>query len=809
MKAPDANLTELETFCAAFFSPPNQIVWKELDSAAEGASDLYAAANLWIAQARQREKEREKEKKHRACVLPVLNKGELSWVLLAANATEYARLLEEANAFFGVTLLVKPVKRYPLNGAGRRQQAAQAFFGPDVRAGYVSLGNAGSEGAKESLLKAKLWARIAANAANHSEADDVTLGKTLRKFRLALAALDRPTAANCLRILRERGLMETRNRVFLQVQMLAAFAEGDASVWKEICSLKTFPELVVALRPRAVTEALICAVYHVHLAPKISTGSAVLCDKFAKALYPQFAPLYRARGTSERPEVLKSFLLRAVSLDSDPRPELRDEIMTLIPAADAEYNLWNSIAARLPISGRVEKMTPPSAGDSLEEARKLFLAGEYSAAQRSALQAESTPHQALLLLRCAAMIGDLASENSALQAMESLSAADCDSLMKSSAVTAHYREITGSEHNEAAIEMLPTDWGAWLQRLQQGKWDDALARQSAEAGATEWNCENVFAAGGGNAEFIALLEAVRENPADLCAGRPISEVFLDALPTLIRAFVDAMEASARPVTYMPVLACLNETLTYQFGLTDSNALALVLELAEPLLTAEVSHSAHLRYYKEFLDQIAYCWHPQNAAPAAIRLLLDLLDMAYAFPCPERLQKQRQDVAERAIGLCNEWFNQRDLTLEDKGYLAQIAKRCSLESHLALPAYAGGENVLEAAQENVFDWLNGKQVAIHTLLEPTALRVKQALQERCQCEVVVNFEHDGSPQLQQLAESADIFIIVTRSAKHAATKFIEQHRQGKALLRPKGRGSSGILATIQQFIADCADKKNYL
>ena len=269
-----------------------------MNQPADRTNDLYAAANRWVELARQRAQ----DGKSRAFVLPALDGSEkLHWFLAASSAAEYARLVEEANAFFGVTLLTDPVKPYPLTGANKQQKTIQAFLGNNARAGRISPGDSNSERAQRSLQKAKLWAAVAVNAADRSDAAESALGGILRKFRLACAAQDRPTAENCLRVLRERGLMETRNRVFLQVQMLAAFAERDATVWEEICSLPTFPDLVVALRPRAVTEALICAVYHVHLAPDIPKGNAALCGKFAEEVYPQFAPLYRARGKQRTP----------------------------------------------------------------------------------------------------------------------------------------------------------------------------------------------------------------------------------------------------------------------------------------------------------------------------------------------------------------------------------------------------------------------------------------------------------------------------------------------------------------------------
>src|SRR5207248_7727343 len=81
-------------------------------------------------------------------------------------------------------------------------------------------------------------------------------------------------------------------------------------------------------------------------------------------------------------------------------------------------------------------------------------------------------------------------------------------------------------------------------------------------------------------------------------------------------------------------------------------------------------------------------------------------------------------------------------------------------------------------------LNGRLV-IHTLTEGAGHRVRLILQQRSpECQVELNSDKTGTCQLKELARSADLFVMVTASAKHAATGFIEMHRPaGRPLLRP--------------------------
>jgi hypothetical protein len=65
---------------------------------------------------------------------------------------------------------------------------------------------------------------------------------------------------------------------------------------------------------------------------------------------------------------------------------------------------------------------------------------------------------------------------------------------------------------------------------------------------------------------------------------------------------------------------------------------------------------------------------------------------------------------------------------------------------------------------------------------------------------VDLNHDrvGTKALANLAATADIFIIVWTSAKHAATEFIKEHRNGKPVLYANGRGASSILRVIEEY-----------
>lgn len=58
---------------------------------------------------------------------------------------------------------------------------------------------------------------------------------------------------------------------------------------------------------------------------------------------------------------------------------------------------------------------------------------------------------------------------------------------------------------------------------------------------------------------------------------------------------------------------------------------------------------------------------------------------------------------------------------------------------------------------------------------------------------------GSAALRKASTTADIFIIATGAAKHAATTFIEDHRpKGLQTGYARGKGSASLLEALREF-----------
>jgi hypothetical protein len=96
-------------------------------------------------------------------------------------------------------------------------------------------------------------------------------------------------------------------------------------------------------------------------------------------------------------------------------------------------------------------------------------------------------------------------------------------------------------------------------------------------------------------------------------------------------------------------------------------------------------------------------------------------------------------------------------------------------------------------------LAGRHIAIYTLTERVGRNAKELLIGTYPG-VRVELSHDkgGNSRLKQLARNADLFVVCTRSAKHAATEFIADERGSALTVFPDGKGASSILRAVAEM-----------
>ena len=99
-------------------------------------------------------------------------------------------------------------------------------------------------------------------------------------------------------------------------------------------------------------------------------------------------------------------------------------------------------------------------------------------------------------------------------------------------------------------------------------------------------------------------------------------------------------------------------------------------------------------------------------------------------------------------------------------------------------------------------LNDRSVGIYSLNESAAVRAGRLIEGLAEnVKVRLNHDYVGSDKLKVTSRDSDFMIVVTQSAKHAATNFIKAERPNDAsdLIYPSARGAASIVNALKQAI----------
>jgi hypothetical protein len=588
----------------------------------------------------------------------------------------------------------------------------------------------------------------------------------LRDFYLALGAGHRASAEAHLRFLQEHFRLDALNLLFLRVQLLAGLG-GPA----ELLSIQGLEELLRVRRPLPVTWALITALYQRDIAPLEATGdTAGAAALFNERILPEFGGLYEKRAGSLQPEVVKSFMLLAIARG---RADLRDELLAL-PLPDRERTFLTRLAALLPVAA------PALAIHPLEAAHRAAAFSDFDRAFALALKAEPSLERVRLLLECAYELGNLETEREAVSALEALPAGERETFLRSRRNRDYYAALVGKAEGTpapAGSAAVPSNWVEWLVRLRDdATWDRAY--ETAKLGCAEWSPESLLSPDR-TGEVAGLIKQVTTQ-----------DRFQNALPHLLLFFLQPGNETFPRREFRPVYRQLLESLVYgtQGG---ADVAKLFYDLAEALLHVGVSSGV----YAEMVGLAEDLWSSW-ASPLVLDGLLDFLELLMVHPSPDTSLRGR--LLGSIGGKLGEFRNRL------RPSQLQTLRRLSTE--LSMPelfrVLVDDRSTAEAMQgiKDLAGLLANKTVAIYTLTESAGQRARDMLLHSYPG-VVVQLSHDkvGNDRLKQLARNVDLFVMVTASAKHAATLFIEEHRGGRPLLRPAGKGSASALRVIEDYL----------
>ncbi len=560
------------------------------------------------------------------------------------------------------------------------------------------------------------------------------VGRVLRQFYEAVLAGDRSVAEAALDEIKARALLNSTNVRFLRVELLSALGQPE-----ELRDDPSLRGISLLARPQAVTEHLAAAANALLVEPVREAGISNDWVQVADALEDAWPGLVTHREQVTTLPAARCLVLREL-LALEPRLWLLTQVAELHPDDPV-------VIAAIP------SRVVPAAPQRSPTALGLYHDGDYWEALLSAESEGPTRSAASVALAAAVNIGDSASAVRVLAMLDALPAADHEQLIASSVERAFYEQLL-ARTSEARV---PTSWLDWL----RGEWadrPDLLAEW-----ATQWH---------------RTPEALDQD-----AGL-LAEELLDALNDARRGrvrnglpvFVEWLVEDGLPPSGVGLAATIFDILLSSEPGRIERQVSLAL-LEEVLVVGCTSQE-----YVELLDAVSRqlpLLGPRDAA-----WLAQCLDLFLLFSSPD--MSRRGALVADASGIATAWIDR--LEPADSAVLHFVFADVGV-SFTTSPT-GGAAHAQRVVQEF-------HSVGIYSLLEGAARVAADRIRALFPTvEVRTSSGRVNSDALRALVHGADVMLVQTSHAKHAATQAIGMASSDPTrLLLVHGRGSTALVRAL--------------
>ena len=579
-----------------------------------------------------------------------------------------------------------------------------------------------------------------------------TTQQELRRFELSLTAYDRTGAEESIHFLRNNMRLDAINLGAMTVRLHSRFQE-----WEQICSLANFQSLCGARRASKVTDLLAEAVYRTYiLGIEDEVNPSLLVQVFEEKVEPITGKLFSSCPEYVSPPAGRAFLLSAAS--SDPPDEALAEQLRVISEVWPEEE---KSAFDLLLSGILGDTPDPEVGTVWHETnyqRQIDLLLEDS--QFTLLRA----HAGLI---AATQVNTIGAFQAVVAYIEGLQPSDRDQLLSNQFNRRSYDAMV----EQTGGVFSPKDWIEWIGALERN--DLEVPRDLALSLPDKWIVSEHLQDEG---RVSALVEAIEA--ASSTAERPL----LDIIPLLVR-WLQTDPKWPNPFLSPVYRAIYNVILIDLVFRWQREAAVVAKDLLRAMLELGLDRDEYVRQLNDIGDTL-----PAAAGRGDADLLLDLAEIIVdnGSPDPDTRLSLWVRIADRLKSLESLFELEEKALVNDMGQMFDIDEVFSIESEPS-----------EAAEKSTA--LAGKVVAIYTLTESVAQRVGRLL-EKLYPGVRVEHSSDtvATSRLEEMARSADVFVVCWRSATHAATEFIKRWRPAESPpIYPDGKGSSSILRKMRE------------
>ena len=752
--------TKIDKFLSQFFGPSQKFRWEEINNP---ESKLYDLICPWIG--------RLYSDTPTSTVLPRWHlSNEIEWYAISFSQKQMRELRDNIIAFVGPsysTFRGHIVHSDPLDSI---EQGVKEF----TDGNYFKFSTPSNTKDKvknreiqEKLRKTlELMCIVWKNRPPGGLEINRPTGDILREFGMALLAGNQQSARETLRFLSENYRLDAVNLCFLEVQLYERFQE-----WDEIIRLCEYNNLLYVRRTPAVTRSIIRAIYQKEIKPFENDDINSLIMHFREKVHPQYNLLFKVRGKMTSPEVLKCFMLKAVSIDPTD-PALCDEILSITDLDKNDLEFLKKIAGTLKVPD-TEDM-----GDSLVLARESLLRGDFERTFGYAVKSPSNKEQVSILLNCAFEIQTLESKQIARQAFDSLTPSDQKILLKTR-TNRNFHDYTCEDKEET----IPGDWLSWIQFLSN-KPNREKAIEIARQGTIEWSIKDFLAQPGKIFKMNRLLNDLTPES---------EEIVYNALPYFVEFFQDDIKWPRKEFTEIYQTLQLILAGNTRGGRDDLEVFNSLAEIQLILGISEENFKDIIVFGKELIDEFG--------SPILVDWILDLMELFIIYPTPAKCADLKIDFLIAGICCFRKCYDR--IRSEQWKILESICRDLNQnEIFLNLRSEKIDTKTLtKDSAEGLFKKLDGQKIGIYTLTEQSGRRVQNFLKENCEnIKIFISSDKVATDRLKSIAENTDILVIAVASAKHAATGYLKKVRPAnKPILIPSGKGSASILREIFNYL----------